>query len=146
MFQLMALGSVIVGVQLGMLLSLAYLLPALMVLMVYAVKFFRTNLQVCMIPLKVEPEVYQKPTHTNRYTNWYIQFDSHQHTQVKSSVVQCLANRAIMIGSSKEKQLKELRRIKTVMASNGYPRKFVNKAMAKQIKWQELPDIDKKTG
>ena len=90
----------------------------------------------------LQTEVYQKPTHTNRY----IQFDSHQHTQVKSSVVQCLANRAIMIGSSKEKQLKELRRIKTVMASNGYPRKFVNKAMAKQIKWQELPDIDKKKG
>ena len=53
-----------------------------------------------------------------------------------------------MISSSKEKQLKELRRIKTVMASNGYPRKFVNKAMTKQIKRQELPDIDKekKTG
>ena len=67
-----------------------------------------------------------------------------KYTQVKLSVAQCLTNRAIMISSSKEKQLKELRRIKTVMASNGYPRKFVNKAMTKQIKRQELPDIDKK--
>ena len=31
----------------------------------------------------LEAEVYQKPTHTN----WYIQFDSHQPMQVKSSVV-----------------------------------------------------------
>ena len=46
----------------------------------------------------LQTEVYQKPTHTNRY----IQFDSHQHTQVKSSVVQCLTNRAMLISSSKE--------------------------------------------
>ena len=88
----------------------------------------------------LETEVYQKPTHTNRY----IQFDSHQPMQVKSSVVRCLTNRALVISSSGEKRSKELNKIKKVMANNGYPRKFVSRAMAKQIKQYELPDTDRK--
>ena len=41
-------------------------------------------------------EVYQKPTHTNRY----VPFSSHHPISVKSGVVACLANRAIRVSSS----------------------------------------------
>ena len=71
-------------------------------------------------------DVYQKPTHTNRY----VQFDSHQPMQVKSEVVQCLTNRAIMISSNKEKQSKVIFKIRKVLTSNGYWKKFVNGAIA----------------
>ena len=41
-------------------------------------------------------EVYQKPTHTNRY----VPFSSHHPVSMMSSVVACLANRAIRVSSS----------------------------------------------
>ena len=43
-------------------------------------------------------EVYQKPTHTNRY----VQYDSHHSKSVKSGVVKCLANRAMTVSSDKD--------------------------------------------
>ena len=45
---------------------------------------------------KLRREVYQKPTHTNRY----IQFESHHPSSVKSGVVQGLVERAIMVSSA----------------------------------------------
>ena len=75
-------------------------------------------------------EVYQKPTHTNRY----VHFDSHHPLSVKSGVVECLANRAITVSSSGPARDAELKRIKQVMAANGYPKRFVEKAISRQLK------------
>ena len=75
-------------------------------------------------------EVYQKPTHTN----CYVHFDSHHPLSVKSDVVECLANRAITIRSSGPACDVELKRIKQVMAANGYPKRFVEKAISRQLK------------
>ena len=75
-------------------------------------------------------EVYQKPTHTNRY----VQFDSHHPSSVKSGVVRCIAERAIRVSSSEEARDAEFRRISQVMVCNGYPRKFVQKAISRQVK------------
>ena len=75
-------------------------------------------------------EVYQKPTHTNRY----VPFSSHHSISVKSGVVACLANRAIRVSSSQAGGDAELGRILQVMLRNGYPRKFINKVSSSQIK------------
>ena len=42
---------------------------------------------------RLDRGIYQKPTHTNHY----IQTDSHQPESVKSSVIECLTNRAITV-------------------------------------------------
>ena len=73
-------------------------------------------------------EVYQKPTHTNRY----VHFDSHHPLSVKSGIVECLANRAITVSSGGPARDAELKRIKQVMAANGYPKRFVEKAISRQ--------------
>ena len=74
--------------------------------------------------------VYQKPTHTNRY----VHFESHHPPSVKSGIVQGLADRAIRVCSSSEDRDRELKRIAGVMQGNGYPRKFTEKAISKQMK------------
>ena len=86
---------------------------------------------------KLMREVYQKPTHTNRY----VQFDSHHPTAVKSGIVQGLAERAVRISSSAEARDAELRRISSVMICNGYPRRFVDKAIRTQLKRRTLPRV-----
>ena len=53
-------------------------------------------------------EVYQKPTHSNRY----IPFSSHHPISVKSGVVACLANCAIRVSSSQAGRDAELGLIK----------------------------------
>ena len=77
-------------------------------------------------------EVYQEAAlaHTNRY----VHFDSHHPLSVKSGVVECLANRAITISSSGPARDAKLKRIKQVMAANGYPKRFVEKAISRQLK------------
>ena len=75
-------------------------------------------------------EVYQKPTHTNRY----VPFSSHHAISVKSGVVACLANRAIRVRSSQAGRDAEEGRIQKDMMRNGYPRKFINKVVSSQIK------------
>ena len=42
-------------------------------------------------------EVFQKPTHTNRY----IQFSSHHPESVKAGVIECLVDRAMIVSSEK---------------------------------------------
>ena len=75
-------------------------------------------------------EVYQKPMHTN----CYVGFDSHHPLSVKSGIVECLANRAIAVSRSGPARDAELKPIKQVMAVNGYPKRFVEKAISKQLK------------
>ena len=93
---------------------------------------------------EITREVYQKPTHTNRY----VQFNSHHPNAVKAGVVECLAKRAILVSSTQKLRDLELKRIRKVMAENGYPRKFVEKAISKQLKrhatGRKLPQQDEK--
>ena len=64
----------------------------------------------------------------------YVQFDSHHPSSVKYGVVRCIAERAIRVSSSEEARDEEFRRISQVMVCNGYPRKFVQKAISRQVK------------
>ena len=77
-------------------------------------------------------EVYQKPTHTNRY----VPFSTHHPISVKSGVaiVACLANCAIRVSSSQTGRDAELGCIQKVMMCNGYPRKFIDKVVSSQMK------------
>ena len=75
-------------------------------------------------------QIYQKPTHTKRY----IQFDSHHPASVKSGVIQGLTDRAMKVCSGIVERNQELQRIENVMVENGYPRKFTQKAISRQLK------------
>ena len=79
---------------------------------------------------RLDRGIYQKPTHTNRY----IQSDSHQPASMKSSVIECLTNRAIMACTGKKLRDAELTRIKEAMVKNGYQPKLIERAIQKQIK------------
>ena len=65
----------------------------------------------------------------------------HHPIAVKSGIVQGLAERAIRISNSGEALGAELRRISSVMICNGYPRRFVDKAISKQLKRRTLPRV-----
>ena len=79
-------------------------------------------------PGELTKEVYQKPTHTNRYVPV-----THHPISVKSGVVACLANRAIRVSGSQAGRDAELGRIQKVMMRNGYPSTFINKVVSSQI-------------
>ena len=66
-------------------------------------------------------EMFQKPTHTNRY----IQFSSHHPESVNSGVIECLVDRAMIVSSEKTLLKQELDHIKDDMVQNGYPEIFV---------------------
>ena len=85
-------------------------------------------------------EVYQKPTHTNRY----VPFISHHPISVKSGVVACLANRAIRVSTSQAGRDAKLCRIQKVMMRNGYPRKSINKVVSSQIKQHTTSSVLKR--
>ena len=82
-------------------------------------------------------QVYQKPTHTNRY----ILSESHHPTSLKAGVIRGLADRAIKVSSDGATHDSELRRISAVMSTNGYPRKFVEKVISEQLKRGTLGGI-----
>ena len=90
---------------------------------------------------KLHRQVYQKPTHTNRY----VQYDSHQPDSVKSGMIAGLVNRAMIVSSDETTLEKEVKHIKTVMASNGYPKQFVDKAIRKQMRKKNNIDTGKNT-
>ena len=63
---------------------------------------------------KLTREIYQKPTHANRY----VQFDSHHLSTGKAGIVQGLAERAVRVSSSDAERDAELGRISSVMVCN----------------------------
>ena len=75
-------------------------------------------------------DVYQKPTHTNRY----VSFNSHHPTSVKAGIVQGLADRAMKVCSDEKRIKREFERISEAMADNGYPKRFTERAINKQMK------------
>ena len=92
---------------------------------------------------QLERQVYQKKTHTNRY----MQYNSHHPVEIKSGIIQGLVYRAMNVCSDRSGRNKEIKRIKDVMQSNGYPRKFTEKAIRRQMKRRTIPkekEIDDK--
>ena len=81
---------------------------------------------------KLMREVYQKPTRA--HPNRYVQFDSHHPSTVKAGIVQGLAECAVRVSSSDGERDAELGHISSVMVCNGYPRRFVDKAISKQLR------------
>ena len=75
-------------------------------------------------------EVYQKQTHTNRY----VLFNSHHPENVKVGIVQGLADRTIKVCNDTETRYREFRCISAPMECNGYPKRFMEKAISKQLK------------
>ena len=79
---------------------------------------------------ELEREVYQKPTHTNRY----VHFTSHHPISVKSGVIDCLMYRATTVASSDDILRKETVRVVETMRQNGYPKCFTERVISKQRK------------
>ena len=92
---------------------------------------------------QLERQVYQKKTHTNRY----MQYNSHHPVEIKSGIIQGLVYRAMNVCSDRSGRNKEIKLIKDVMQRNGYPRKFTEKAIRRQMKRGTIPkqkEIDDK--
>ena len=60
---------------------------------------------------------------------------------MKAGVVQGLAERAVRVSSSDAECDAELRHISSVMVCNGYPRRFVEKAISKQLRRRTAPRV-----
>ena len=74
---------------------------------------------------QLEMQVYQKKTHTNRY----VQYNSHHPVKIQSGIFQGLVNRAMIVYSDRSRRNEEIKHIKDVLQSNGYPRTFTEKAI-----------------
>ena len=72
--------------------------------------------------------VYRKPTFTGQYTRW----DSFSAKKYKINLIKCLTTRAMKICSPNKLQ-DELRQIRTIFDSNGYPTYVVEKVMAQVL-------------
>lgn len=75
--------------------------------------------------------VYRKPTHTNKYLNFYSNHD----LNVKKGVIKSLYDRAKIICSNNNDFDKEILFIKSVLTENNYPINFVNKNLNKIINY-----------
>ena len=89
---------------------------------------------------KLSREVYRKPTHTNRY----VQFESHHPMSVKAGIVKGLVERALKVSSDSMARDRELNHISETMQLNGYPRKFVKKAIKMQQRARETVKQDER--
>ena len=60
---------------------------------------------------------------------------------MKAGIVQGLAERAVRVSSSDAERDAELRRISSMMVCNVYPRRFVDKAISKQLRRRTAPRV-----
>ena len=84
--------------------------------------------------------VHPKPTHTNRY----VQLQSHLPNYVKSVLVECWTRQAITftVCSDEKGRKVEIDNIEKVMSENGYPKRFVEKSIPRQLKTGSVePDV-----
>ena len=73
--------------------------------------------------------VYRKPTHTDRY----IHFDSYHHPQVKTGIIRTMMQRGERVCSLPTDLQREKQHLEEVFVKkNGYPKRFVNRALNKQ--------------
>ena len=79
---------------------------------------------------KLDRAVYRKPTHMGRC----LSFDSHHPASVKRGIVRGFVNRAIKVCSDEESKKVEIEHIMGEMQGNGYPKKFIQKAVRNQQK------------
>ena len=75
------------------------------------------------------------------HTNGYVQFDSHHPSNVKAGIVQGLAECAVRVSSSDAEHDAELRHLSSVMVCNVYPKRFVDKAISKQLRRRTAPRV-----
>ncbi len=73
----------------------------------------------------IKTSVYRKPTNTNVLLN----YGAVAPKRWKQSIINCFLTRAKRVSSSKELFEKEVDYIKKVLANNGYPKRFVEKAV-----------------
>ena len=85
---------------------------------------------------KLRREVNRKKTHIDRY----LQFSSNHTDNVKSGVIQGLVDRAGTVSSDQRTYRQEVGRIISVFRNNGYPRKFVERAVKNKrgIQWDRV--------
>ena len=92
---------------------------------------------------KLMRQVYQKPTHTNRYVMFGsyhpmdVMFGSYP-MDVKQGIVQGLAVIAMKVSSDEATRVKEFKCISYVMKHNGYLEKNYRKAIGKQVRRRSL--------
>ena len=73
----------------------------------------------------VTTKVYKKKTHTDQY----IHYTSHRHHRAKSGLIKCLKQRMERVCDDDSKQ-EELTYIRKAFRGNGYPEKFITRALA----------------
>jgi hypothetical protein len=71
--------------------------------------------------------VHRKPTHSDRY----LSFESAHPLSQKGAVVSSLVRRALLIPSTEELRLQELKTVVQVLQSNGYPLRFIHSCINK---------------
>ena len=67
-------------------------------------------------------------------TNGYVLCSSHHPAEVKAGIVQGLADHAIKVCGGEEMLDCKLKRFLAAMEGNGYPKRFSEKAISRQIK------------
>ena len=77
---------------------------------------------------KLKTSVYRKST----TSNVYLKFDSNHPMGMKAGIAKCLATRAEAVCSEASSLRKERNHICDILEANGYPRKFVKKAIKKK--------------
>ena len=68
--------------------------------------------------------IFRKKTHTDRYMN----YDSHHHARIKSSIIKCLGTRAKNVCRA-TKMIEERNHLKQLFQANGYPAQMVNRTL-----------------
>ena len=72
--------------------------------------------------------VYRKPTHTDRYLDFY----SHHNRQHKVSTASSLLHRALNLPNSSQGKKRELNYVQAALESNGYPSRFIKSIHARK--------------
>ena len=84
---------------------------------------------------RVTTRVYRKKTHTDQY----IHYTSHHHHRAKSGTIKCLKYRMDKICNAKSKQ-EEINHIRKAFRNNGYPDKFITRALQNPTQPTETPE------
>ena len=70
----------------------------------------------------ISTSIYRKPT----FSGFYLKWNSYVPKQFKTGLVNCFFNRAWKICSNSDLFHQEIKFIKSILAANGYPSKFLN--------------------
>ena len=90
---------------------------------------------MCGFSVKLDTNIYRKPTHSERYLN----FKSQHPVEHKSAVVNALTHRANSLISDENNKRMELEHIRNVLALNGYPNWLLNRKIRIKSDFQFPP-------